>query len=193
MPRTSRVNHIGNGGVHPLTPVSFTGETKQTNGHVNGYAPSEAEGSVTSAASSSTTRGPRTRTRQMGVGDASHTVSTRTPTVLTLLKAYLRPYLTTSNFVFAALFVLVPLLSFFLRLRRRRAKLPSTGNATPARITSSTSVSGASNPALGRMSAEDVRRRLRASEGGGNVLSAAWREVYRAVADAVRMAGSGLV
>jgi len=193
VPRTSRAKQ-GINGLGPLTPTSSTNgsNSKLTNGHANGHANSKAEGSVVSATSASTIRGVKTRTT---LEDASHvhTLSTRTPTALTLFKAYLRPHLTTSNLVFAALFVLVPLLSFFLRLRRRRAKLPSTGSVTPARIGSSGSITGSVNSGQGRMSADEVRRRLRASEGGGNVLGMAWREVYRAVMDAVRMAGSGLV
>lgn len=188
VPRSSRAKQ----GLGPLTPVSSAAgsNVKLSNGHANGHANSEAEGSVVSAASASTIRHVRTR-----LEDASHVhaVSTRTPTVLTLFKAYLRPHLKMSNFVFAALFVLVPLLSFFLRSRRRRAKLPSTGSVTPGRIASPGAISGSVNPGQGRMSADEVRKRLRGSEGGGNVLGMAWREVYRAVMDAVRMAGSGLV
>ena len=77
------------------------------------------------------------------------------------------------------IFVVLPVLSFLVRSRRRRLRAAAALGA------------GTSN------TAELVRRRLQATEGfiGGraNVLAALWAEVVRVVGDTIRMGGSGLV
>jgi hypothetical protein len=77
----------------------------------------------------------------------------------------------------------VPLLSFILRMRRKKRLL---GGGTA--LTAASAATSASN-------AELVRRRLQAANGNvkGGFLSKALIEVIRAVGDTVRMAGRGLV
>ena len=80
--------------------------------------------------------------------------------------------------LYAVLFVVVPLVSFVLRLRRRRAA------GAPARAVGGAGAGG---------TVDMVRRRLRGVDGQGNVVGRLWEEVARAVLDTVRMAGRGLV
>lgn len=88
-----------------------------------------------------------------------------------------------SQIVFGLLLMLVPLFSFIVRRRRLHQSmllpllsLPSTG----------------ANPSAG---VDDVRRRLarRAEVRSSGMFGTVWRESVRALFDAVRMAGSGLV
>ncbi|KAF9479621.1 hypothetical protein BDN70DRAFT_993336 [Pholiota conissans] len=113
---------------------------------------------------------------------AHQTSATATPpSILALIRASLKPYLTRTRVTtFLVLFVLVPLISFVLRMRRRRLLL-TTGAATSAAAASAST-------------ADIVRRRLGAapaSESG--VVRRAWDEAVRVVGDTVKMAGSGLV
>jgi len=113
-----------------------------------------------------------------------HQVSARAnpPSTYALIRASLAPYLTNARVTtFVLLFVLVPLLSFVLRMRRRKRLLGLVGTTMAA-------ATSASN-------AELVRRRLQAAGGGVEVgfFNNAWAEVIRVVGDTVRMAGSGLV
>jgi hypothetical protein len=71
------------------------------------------------------------------------------------------------------LFVVIPLLSILLRLRRRRSLL------------------GAASADGGSM-AVSVKRRLQSAEGTG-LVGRIWTEAVRAVVDTVKMGGSGLV
>ncbi|KAG6886527.1 hypothetical protein C0992_003561 [Termitomyces sp. T32_za158] len=90
-----------------------------------------------------------------------------------VLKASLTPYISTSNIsTIFLLFVVLPLVSFVLRVRHRKRQ----------------ALNGPMNTSN---TAELVRRRLQIAGAGG--LSRAWGEVVRVVYDTVRMAGSGLV
>ncbi|PPR03900.1 hypothetical protein CVT24_008092 [Panaeolus cyanescens] len=105
-----------------------------------------------------------------------------------LIKASLAPYLSRPRLItFLVLFVLVPLVSFVLKVRRRRAMaLGSAGMAG----------AGAGVAAVATSSnAEIVRRRLQSANTAVEVglLSRAWSEIVRAITDTVKMAGSGLV
>jgi len=72
------------------------------------------------------------------------------------------------------LFVLIPLLSWALRIRHRRRKV-AAAVMTPSNV-------------------DLVRRRLQvASASDANIVTRLWRESLRAVVDTVKMAGSGLV
>lgn len=114
-----------------------------------------------------------------------HSLSRRhSSSIFAFIKTTLRPYLSSysaSQIIFGLLFMLVPLFSFIMRRRRRQSSLPSLPSS-PGVSSSSTGV-------------DDVRRRLarRAEMRSGGVLGTVWRESVRAVFDAVRMAGSGLV
>ncbi|KAG6900839.1 hypothetical protein C0993_000158 [Termitomyces sp. T159_Od127] len=90
-----------------------------------------------------------------------------------ILKASLAPYISTSNIsAIFLLFVVLPLVSFVLRVRyRKRQAMNGSINAGNT--------------------AELVRRRLQ--NVGAGALSKAWGEVIQVVYDTVRMAGSGLV
>jgi len=103
-----------------------------------------------------------------------------------LVRDTLRPHLTASKLVFALLFVVVPLLSFVVRLRRKRARVRGLGGAGAASPLSAVRPGAAG-------SVVDVRRRLGMGEGQQSVFGSVWREVTRAVSDTVRMAGGGLV
>ncbi|KIM39902.1 hypothetical protein M413DRAFT_446822 [Hebeloma cylindrosporum] len=117
----------------------------------------------------------------------AHQVSAQAnpPSTYALIRASLAPYLTSARVTtFVLLFVLVPLLSIVLRMRRKK-RLLGLGGATMAAAGAATSSSNA----------ELVRRRLQTAGGGVEVgfLNKAWAEVIRVVGDTVRMAGSGLV
>ncbi|KAI4517821.1 hypothetical protein K525DRAFT_251114 [Schizophyllum commune Loenen D] len=104
------------------------------------------------------------------------------PRPLEVLRAYLSQYFGSSRtsystWTFAVLFVLVPLISFVLR-RRRRARIVGAGSAAAGTVAAAGT-------------ADLVRRRLRDDSSG--LLARAWGGVARAVGDTVRMAGSGLV
>lgn len=76
-------------------------------------------------------------------------------------------------------FVLVPIISFLLRLRRRR-QMQAT--------------SGAIGAASAVRNVDLVRRRLHTGGvGNAGLMSRAWGEIIRVVGDTVKMAGSGLV
>lgn len=122
---------------------------------------------MSSVSSSSVLRPPRAHPLEPAAS------TTRPPSTLTLIKASLGPYLTTSKMTtFVLLFVLLPLVSFVMRIRRRR-RLMGAG-------------------AGGAAAADVVRRRLAASQ-SQNTIGWIWREVVRAVGDTVRMGGGGLV
>ncbi|KAI0649444.1 hypothetical protein C8Q79DRAFT_903518 [Trametes meyenii] len=102
-------------------------------------------------------------------------VPARAPSTLALLSASVRSLLKelsrTKVLACAVLFVVLPLVSFALRLRRRRVAQGAGSGPT----------------------VDAVRRRLRGAEAQGGVAGRVWQEVARAVLDTVRMAGRGLV
>ncbi|KAF9036220.1 hypothetical protein BJ165DRAFT_1507290 [Panaeolus papilionaceus] len=110
-----------------------------------------------------------------------------------LIKASLAPYLSRPKLVtFVVLFVLVPLISFVLKVRRRR--LMGLGGAAVAGAGAGAAGAGVTAVATAS-NAELVRRRLQSVNAAVEVgmLSRAWGEIVRAIGDTVRMAGSGLV
>lgn len=74
---------------------------------------------------------------------------------------------------YVLVFVVVPLLSFVLRVRRTRAA--KGGGAGQ------------------RGAVEEVRRRLKGGGEGKGVVARVWEELVRAVGDTVQMGGRGLV
>ena len=80
--------------------------------------------------------------------------------------------------LYLVLFVVVPIVSFVVRLRRKRAR------AAAGAITGGGS---------GSSTVDAVRRRLRGVDGQGNIVGKLWEEVAKAVMDTVSMAGRGLV
>ena len=159
-----------------------------------------------SASNSSTTKHrtsrPHSQTRRLSSSAGSghnplprsnlaHQVSARpaSPSMYALIRASLAPYLTSTRITtFLILFVLIPLISFVLRMRRRKRLLQVglEGGTTAASIAAA--VSASSNADL-------VRRRLQAASGvaEGGLMQRAWGEIVRVVGDTVRMAASGLV
>ena len=85
---------------------------------------------------------------------------------------------------FLVLFLLVPLISFVLRMRRRKKLFNLNGTAQIAANVTATATH-----------ADLVRKRLQTAGGGvkGTLLGRVWGEVVRVVGDTVKMAGSGLV
>ncbi|KAI0635605.1 hypothetical protein C8Q77DRAFT_1052832 [Trametes polyzona] len=132
-----------------------------------GPASSASSASVANAASSALRR-------SSAAGDAASTA--RAPSTLALLRASVRSVLQGASrarvLTCVLLFVVLPLVSFTMRLRRRR-------------------VSGTGTPTIGTVDA--VKRRLRGAEAQGSVVGQVWQEIVRAVLDTVRMAGRGLV
>ncbi|PPQ95200.1 hypothetical protein CVT26_014891 [Gymnopilus dilepis] len=152
----------------------------------NGHAPQKnsrpQSKSRTVSSSASSSYSPRT-------AHLTHEASTRSgpPSMYSLIRATVAPYLTSRRTAtFVLIFVLVPLISFLLRMRRRRRMLMDA--ATLSGGTAATVAVASSNADL-------VRRRLQAAHGGveAGFLRRAWSELVRAVGDTVKMAGSGLV
>ena len=85
---------------------------------------------------------------------------------------------------FLVLFLLVPLISFVLRMRRRKKLLDLSG---AAQITA--------NVAATASHADVVRRRLQTAGSGvkGTLFGRVLGEIVRVIGDTVKMAGSGLV
>src|SRR5882762_11614681 len=96
----------------------------------------------------------------------------RAPSTLAVIRASLLPYLTSSRVTtFLLLFVLVPVISLIIKIRRQR-RIVGTG--------------------AGLGAAEVVKRRL-ANGQVQTTIGRVWGEVVRAVTDTVRMGGGGLV
>ena len=85
---------------------------------------------------------------------------------------------------FLVLFLLVPLISFVLRMRRRKKLFNLNETAQIAASVTATATH-----------ADLVRKRLQNAGGGvkGTLFGRMWGEVVRVVGDTVKMAGSGLV
>ncbi|EJF64776.1 hypothetical protein DICSQDRAFT_152986 [Dichomitus squalens LYAD-421 SS1] len=151
-------------------------------GHTNGHANPAVNAKSRSRSHSTTPAGSSASVvRRTPFGPPIAESPARPPSTLALVRASLGSLLQGTSrsrmVLYAVLFVVVPLVSFVLRLRRRRA-----GAGAPA---SAGSGSGSTVDA--------VRRRLRGVDGQGNVVGRLWEEVARAVLDTVRMAGRGLV
>ncbi|OCB84667.1 hypothetical protein A7U60_g8187 [Sanghuangporus baumii] len=185
VPHTARAKH-GMDGLSPLTPTHSTTSTSSLVAHskrANGHAGTATVSGKRAASPSSTVHAGTSRSRQhssrITSADSDHTpgtLSTRNrnqSSTLTLLASTFRAYLAQlgpSRLIFALLCILVPLFSFLARLRKRRRQHPS-GLST---------------------SVDAVRRQL-AGQADRGIVGTIWTEVVRAVSDAVRMAGSGLV
>ncbi|EJD06523.1 uncharacterized protein FOMMEDRAFT_117370 [Fomitiporia mediterranea MF3/22] len=194
VPHTPRAKHGMNGVLSPLTPTpsssstSLAAEAKYSNS--NGHAGIKGKGrSVSPVSELSTARGSQALTERRAAGSISanghaqhRTVGARNnePSGLTFAMSILKTYISqvgASRLLFALLCLLVPVFSFLVRLRnRRRSQKAITGTH-----------SGSSVDAVRRRLAGQVRG------GGGGLLGSLWVEMIRAVADAVRMAGGGLV
>ncbi|KAI0331855.1 hypothetical protein GY45DRAFT_1321653 [Cubamyces sp. BRFM 1775] len=143
-------------------------------------ASSAARSSSASASSSSI---PNSVIRRASFTDPSTAGPSRAPSTLALVRASVRTILRGASrakvIAYVVLFVLLPIVSFVLRLRRRPA-VQSGGTGGGA--------------------VDAVRRRLRGTgaDGSGGVGGVAfvgkvWEELARAVLDTVKMAGRGLV
>ncbi|KAF7979151.1 hypothetical protein HWV62_43399 [Athelia sp. TMB] len=170
------------------TTSTHTVVPRTPNGHgLARLAPSLSSASIASDATVKHTRPPAPRSRSLSsnVSTSSvprppraptHPAAVRAPTTLALLRASLAPLggqLSGRVYTFVLLFVLIPLISLVLRIRRRQA-------------------SGVGGVA-GVGAADAVRRRLAAAGAGAGVVGRVWSEVVRAVGDTVRMGGGGLV
>ncbi|KAJ3480784.1 hypothetical protein NLI96_g8103 [Meripilus lineatus] len=148
------------------------GRAAQPNGKANGHAVS-AESESPNPSSSSLPLSRLSRSRS-SIGPTS---TTESPSTLTILKSYFDISFLTANksktITFVLLFVIVPIVSFVLRLRRRR-------------------IAGVAGTSAG--AAVEVRRRLRTGNAQGRgPIAMVWDEFVRAVGDTVRMGGRGLV
>ncbi|PCH39386.1 hypothetical protein WOLCODRAFT_129232 [Wolfiporia cocos MD-104 SS10] len=134
-------------------------------------APADAR----SAADSARTATPRPLPRPPRAPPLQEPRPPRPPSALALLRELVHGISRTRLTAYAVLMVVLPLLSLFLRVRRRRRVAGGSGGST----------------------ADEVRRRLRgAAEGKGGamgVVRGAWDELVRSVWDTVQMGGRGLV
>jgi hypothetical protein len=104
-----------------------------------------------------------------------------------LIRASLAPYLTSKRMTtFLVLFLLVPLISFLLRMRRRKKLLSLSGAAQ---------MTATATAAATATHADLVRKRLQTAGSGvkGTFFGRMWGDIVRVVRDTVKMAGSGLV
>lgn len=168
VPATPRPNRPGLSMFSSLPQASLSSVSISSNGTVipNGHPTSrsrsrdsKSRSPLSSSPSSSShphlTSRPHTITRP----------STRPPSAYALVKAALAPYLTSNNITaFFIIFVIVPLFSLIIGIRKRR-RIGTTSNT-----------------------AELVRQRLGETENWS-----IWREAYRIICDTIKMAGSGLV
>ena len=152
--------------------------------HANGNGdPSVKSRSRSHSATPAAGARARSVVRQTSFGAPSTESAGAAPSTLALLRASLKGVLQgmprSRLVLYVVLFVVVPVVSFVFRQRRKRAR------AAAGAITGGGSIN---------MSTVDaVRRRLRGVDGQGNVVVKLWEEVARAVLDTVRMAGRGLV
>ncbi|KDR76121.1 hypothetical protein GALMADRAFT_247333 [Galerina marginata CBS 339.88] len=151
----------------------------------NGHSHPQSKSRTISSSASSTYSSRHSRSSHLG-----HQLSTRqgSPSTYALIRASLAPYLTSTKVTtFLLLFVLVPLISFVLRMRRRRKLLATLGGGG--------AVAGVAAASSAVTNAELVRRRLHAASGvvESGLVQRAWGEIVRVVGDTVKMAGSGLV
>lgn len=202
VPRTVRANGtalVGGIGSSSSPKPNGTPYPNGTAGHPSSTSNSKGKGKASASQPNNQTNLSRTHTRDQSRDsvlsdrqDVSTTVSYTD--LFSLLKTYLRPHLTTNKIVFVALLILFPILSFIFRIRRKRLlNATAAGGAAAAGSLLHPSGSRASTTSSPPSAVNEVRRRLRAQDSGSNVLSSAWREIYRSVYDAVRMAGGGLV
>ena len=152
------------------------------NGHANGHAAPHAQSRSRSRADA---RGPSAHAviRRSSFGAPATESNTRAPSTLALIRASFESLVQNTSrsrvVLYAVLFVVVPVVSFVLRLRRRRARADGGGAIAHGSVSSRT--------------VDAVRKRLRGVDGQRSVVGQMWEEVARAVLDTVRMAGRGLV
>jgi hypothetical protein len=141
------------------------GTSKKANGHANGTAQTRSPPRPSMALQQSTSSSMQ----------LTPTMETP-PTFLAVIRAFIGPYLTTSRLTTALLlFVVFPLLSILLHLRRRR-RLRQLA----------TDVGGAAS----QSAVVSVQRKL-AVAGDKKWLGRLWEEAVRAVVDTIRMGGVG--
>ncbi|TDL19877.1 hypothetical protein BD410DRAFT_751526 [Rickenella mellea] len=181
VPNTPRAKQLS----HSLTPMSSISPSPSSilpppavTSIPNGTPVSSSPISLPNGSSVRATPLPRAPRADPIPSTLSSSVSLRIPHILAMLQAYIRPYLTGSKVTFVIVLFVFPFLSLLFRLRRGRSR---------------TNLAGSTATVANNKAVDDVRRRLRNREAGRNVLSVVWNEIYRSVADAVRMGGSGLV
>ncbi|KAI0707131.1 hypothetical protein C8Q76DRAFT_800489 [Earliella scabrosa] len=152
------------------------------NGHANGHAAPHAQSRSRSRADA---RGPAAHAviRRSSFGAPATESNTRAPSTLALIRASFESLVQNTSrsriVLYAVLFVVVPVVSFVLRLRRRTARVDGGG--------------AIAHGSVGSRTVDAVRKRLRGVDGQRSVVGQMWEEVARAVLDTVRMAGRGLV
>ncbi|KAF5341747.1 hypothetical protein D9611_001462 [Ephemerocybe angulata] len=177
--RQSVVNHSSSSSDSSegtATPRGKSRQSRAPNGiKARSRSTARTNNSSSASTSSSLSSAPRTVVR-------TNPVTSTTPNVLSLVRSYLAPHLTTSKITtFVILFILFPLLSWVLRVRHRRRKL-AEGAGTP--------LLGAAGPT----NVDLVRKRLQAAgSSDSSIVVKVGREVLRVVIDTVKMAGRGLV
>ncbi|KAH0833078.1 hypothetical protein J3R83DRAFT_12070 [Lanmaoa asiatica] len=159
------------------TAVPLTGPSKLSQKQRSGSSISAASDvTVTKSPSRQNSRDPRSTPHASshasvvrGLQNSVVTTTGQSPSTLTLIREFLRTYFTTNRLTtLAVLFLLLPVVSYIIRLRRARA-VPAPAST-----------------------ADRVKQRLFDAR-GGSVLHKLWSEVGRAVWDTVRMGGGGLV
>jgi hypothetical protein len=160
-------------------PISTYSHTRD---HTDPASVSSRDHSTSSPARSLERR--RTITPQLHTS----TSTSSPPSFISLVRASLAPHLTRSKVTtFVLLFIIFPLFSVLLRIRRRQRLLPSISSLN----------NGQSPSAHGVSAAETARRRLAASSRAKSLsgldIAKLWTEVMRTVVDTVKMGGRGLV
>lgn len=159
------------------TAVPLNGPSKLSQRQRSGSSTTVASDvTVTKSSSRQNSRDPRSTPRgspRASVVRGLHNSVTATTGqslgTLALIKESLRTYFTTNRLTtLAVLFLLLPVVSYIIRLRRARA-VPASAST-----------------------ADQVKRRL-VDARGGSVLHKLWGEVGRAIWDTLRMGGGGLV
>ncbi|KAM5537185.1 hypothetical protein V8D89_009118 [Ganoderma adspersum] len=164
--------------------TAAAGKTRDRSGgprtHANGHGAAKSRSRSHSATPARP--GSRSVVRRTSFGPPSTEGAGTGPSTLALIRASLKGVLQgmprSRLLLYVVLFVVVPIVSFVFRLRRKRARA-AAGAITGANSASST--------------VDAVRRRLRGIDGQGNVVGKLWEEVAKAVMDTVSMAGRGLV
>lgn len=169
---SSSLSTISNRTAVPLTKPSKLSQRQRTGSSTS----AASDVTVTKSSSRQHSNDPRSTPRASshatvvrGLHNSVVATTGQSPGVLALIKEYLRTYFRTNRLTtLAVLFLLLPVVSYIIRLRRARV---------------------ASVPAS---TADQVKRRL-VDARGGSVLHKLWGEAGRAVWDTVRMGGGGLV
>ncbi|KAI0777029.1 hypothetical protein BC629DRAFT_1594749 [Irpex lacteus] len=120
-----------------------------------------------------------TATAALARSTSSGSSAVREPSTLTVIRSYIDNFVhnTTKSkiMVYFVVFVVFPVISLAVRIRRRNFRLAQAGQGAQG-------------------AADVVRRRLKGTTSGpgGSLLGSLWNEVARAVGDTIRMGGGGL-